>query len=64
MSEERKIEITGPHEIPGGGWSIHVSIDRRIDKIQAIEFNTYEEAFSRIDRLAEIFSKDPSSFLR
>ena len=64
MSEERKIEITGPHEIPGGGgWSVHISIDRRIDQIYAQEFATKEEATAQISEWRESPSKELSSLL-
>ena len=64
MSKERTISITGPHEIPKGGWSIIVGIDQKKDQIYALEFDTEQEASSVISRFCETLSKDPSSILR
>lgn len=64
MSEERRIEITGPHEIPGGGgWSVHIATDRRTDQIYSLEFDTEEEASAVISGWCESLSEDPSSLL-
>ncbi|MDE0242961.1 MAG: hypothetical protein OXQ84_22615 [bacterium] len=42
MSEERRIDIPGPHQMPGGGWS--TDIDKKTGQMRVVEFDTREEA--------------------